>query len=111
VSNPTLTDLEGVLRRILARLPADGEELRPALEEALRLALIQAADDIWIGANQISEHIGFSERQIYWMCEQGQVPAFKLAGKWCMRPSTYRAFLGTLEGSFLARRAGGGNDT
>jgi hypothetical protein len=89
VSNPTLTDLEGVLRRILARLPADGEELRPALEEALRLALIQAADDIWIGENQISEHIGFSERQIYWMCEQGQVPHLSwLANGACARQHT-----------------------
>jgi hypothetical protein len=114
VSTPILTDLDGILRRALTHLPADNGEvlrrtleqaLRPALEEALRVALIEASNDMWIGARQISEHIGFSERQTYWMCEQGKLPAFKLAGKWCMRLSTYRAFLSTLDGHFLARRA------
>jgi hypothetical protein len=110
VSTPIPTDLEGLLRGALSHLPTDdGESLRRALEEALRLALTEPGDNMWIGAKRISEHTGFSERQTYWMCEQGKLPAFKLAGKWCMRPSTYRAFLSTLDGHFLARRAGDGN--
>jgi hypothetical protein len=58
---------------------------------------VNPADDTLQGVKQIAAHIGKTERQTVYACETGQIPAFKLLGKWHMRKSTYARHLDRLE--------------
>jgi hypothetical protein len=59
------------------------------------------AEDTLAGINAIAAHIGKSKRQSYHLCETRQIPAFKLAGKWHMRKSTYAALIVRLESEVI----------
>ena len=53
--------------------------------------------ELWRGANQIADGIGDKVYSVYRMLERGDLPAFKLNGQWCMRPSSYSRRLDELE--------------
>jgi hypothetical protein len=61
------------------------------------------ADDLLVGVRAISRWRGTNDRQTYWACETGQLPAFRHAGKWCMRKSRCVEFLRELEDEAIAR--------
>jgi len=65
---------------------------------------LNIADDTMEGIEAIANHIGKPKRKVYYLAETGQIPAFKLAGKWHMRRSTYEAHITRLE----AKAAGKG---
>ena len=54
-------------------------------------------DDLWRGAREIAEGTGEKVFAVYRMCEAGELPAFKMNGKWYMRPSRYLRRLEELE--------------
>jgi hypothetical protein len=64
---------------------------------------IAVADDTHEGVAAIAALINKSERQVYYLCETGQIPAFKLGGKWHLRESTYREHLRRLEEQAFGR--------
>jgi len=53
---------------------------------------------------EIAGHIGKTIRKAYYLCETGQIPAFKLADQWHLRPSTYATFIAHLETQTLRRK-------
>jgi hypothetical protein len=55
------------------------------------------ADDMLIGIVQIADYLRKPQRQAYYLCEKHYIPAFKLAGKWHLRKSTYVAHIVQLE--------------
>ncbi len=55
------------------------------------------ADDLLTGATEIADFIGWSKRQTFYMLEKKQLPAFKFAGRWCLRKSTLYAHIAELE--------------
>jgi hypothetical protein len=56
-----------------------------------------SANDMVVGMKNIADHIEKTIRKSYYLCETGQIPAFKLADQWHLRKSTYAAFLARLE--------------
>ena len=44
--------------------------------------------DILIGADQIGKFLNSNPRRAYRLLETGQIPAFKLGGRWYARKST-----------------------
>jgi hypothetical protein len=59
--------------------------------------------DAMAGTAAIAAHIGKTQNQTAYMLEKGQLPAFKLGGKWYMRRSTFDAFIAKLEAAAIAR--------
>jgi hypothetical protein len=57
------------------------------------------------GSTQIGCVIDRDERAALHLCYTRQLPAFKLGGKWCMRPSTYFRHIEKLEDTALAQCA------
>jgi hypothetical protein len=55
------------------------------------------ADDTLEGVIEIAAHLGKTERQVFYLCETGQIPAFKLGKKWHLRKSTYDRHIVDLE--------------
>jgi hypothetical protein len=64
---------------------------------------IEIAEDMAEGVEEIALVIGKSKRQTYHLCETKQIPAFKLAGKWHMRRSTYRKYIEALEAAAMGQ--------
>jgi len=62
------------------------------------------SDDMLHGVEEIAEHLGESKRRANYLCERGQIPAFKMPGgrRWYMRKSTYQKHLAHLEQAGLA---------
>jgi hypothetical protein len=66
-------------------------------------AALAGAEEVFVGAKAIKsclEKEGWppqKERRIFYMCETGQIPAFRLGGIWHLRRSTLRAHLASLE--------------
>jgi len=55
--------------------------------------------DILHGAGEIAYHIEETVRRTNYLLERRMLPAFKQAGRWRMRKSTYRRRLEALEAS------------
>lgn len=49
--------------------------------------VIPLKDDLLRGVAEIAEHIGESERRVYYLCECGHIPAFKIGNGWHARKS------------------------
>lgn len=58
---------------------------------------LNIADDTMEGIEAIADHIGKPKRKAYYLAETRQIPAFKMAGKWHMRKSTYADHIARLE--------------
>lgn len=58
---------------------------------------IQLADDLMKGADEIARFMGEDVKRVYRMLEAGEIPSFKLAGRWCARRSTLLAHFDELE--------------
>jgi hypothetical protein len=63
------------------------------------------AADTMEGVKAIAAFLGKPPGKAYYLCETHQIPAFKLAGKWHMRKSTYAAHIGRLEADAIARNS------
>jgi len=50
-----------------------------------------------IGAKTVASWMGLPVRQIFYMAEGGQLPLFKIGGKWAGRKSTITAHIAKLE--------------
>lgn len=80
-------------------------------EEALRGGVGAAppvegiGTDTLEGIDAIAVHLGKPRRRVYYLCEKRQIPAFKLAGKWHMRKSTYAAHIARLEAEAIGSSA------
>ena len=59
------------------------------------------ADDMLTGAEEIAAYLKKTRRQVTNLLETNRLPAFKLGGRWHMRPSTYLAFVQELEATAL----------
>ena len=79
------------------------ETLRGGIGDAPPVEAI--AHDILEGVDAIAAHIGKRRRPTYYLCETRQIPAFKLAGKWHMRKSTYAAHIARLEAEAIGSSA------
>ena len=55
------------------------------------------------GAAQIACVIDRDERAALHLCYTGKLPAFKLGGKWCMRPSAFFRHIARLEDAATAQ--------
>lgn len=53
--------------------------------------------DMLVGVEAIAKALRTSTRRAYYLCETRQIPAFKLGGRWHLRPSAYRAHIARLE--------------
>ena len=62
---------------------------------------MELKDDKLKGAKAIGEFIGEDERRTFYMLEQRQLPAFKLAGRWNARKSTLIKHIEKLEAAAL----------
>jgi hypothetical protein len=51
------------------------------------------ADDLLDGCRAISRFTGLPEARLFYLMEQGYLPAFKLGVRWCARKSELRAAL------------------
>lgn len=67
--------------------------------------LDDVAADTLQGAVAIAGFLGKTERQANYLLEKRQLPAFKLAGRWHMRRSTYAAHIAKLEAAALEARS------
>lgn len=63
------------------------------------------ADDLMVGAKAISEWLGIAQRKIFYMAETGQLPLFKIGGKWAGRKSTIQKRIAELEAQAQSGRA------
>ncbi len=54
-------------------------------------------DDKLTGARAIAEFLGEETRRTFCLLERGELPAFKLGGRWCARRSTLLAHIERLE--------------
>jgi hypothetical protein len=63
------------------------------------------ANDLLKGIAEIAEYLGERYRRTVYLLEMGDLPAFKLRGRWYMRQSTYRSFVEDLERSRQLRAA------
>ena len=59
--------------------------------------MTKLADDVLKGAREIGEFLGMSERRVYWLLENNQIPAFKLGTSWYARKSKLMAHIEELE--------------
>ena len=59
-------------------------------------------NDTLVGIALIAAFIKKSERQTYYLAETGQLPMFKLGGKWHLRKSRYLKHIEALEDAALA---------
>ena len=50
--------------------------------------------DLLRGVAEIAEHIGESERRVYYLCERDLIPAFKVGAIWHSRKSTLNRHYG-----------------
>lgn len=48
---------------------------------------IPLKEDLLTGASEIADYIGKTERRVYYLCEHGHIPAFKVGIKWHSRKS------------------------
>ena len=51
-------------------------------------------DDLLRGVAEIAEHIGDSERRVYYLCEHDLIPAFKVGAIWHSRKSVLNRHYG-----------------
>jgi hypothetical protein len=51
------------------------------------------AADTLNGAAEIAAFLGKNRRQAFWLCQNKQIPSFKVGGLWRMRKSAYRRFI------------------
>ncbi|MDN4988829.1 hypothetical protein QY049_37420 [Bradyrhizobium sp. WYCCWR 13022] len=58
---------------------------------------VEIADDLMLGAKTVAAWMGLPVRQIFYMAETGQLPLFKIGGKWAGRKSTIAAHVARLE--------------
>lgn len=58
--------------------------------------------DLIAGVKAIAASLNESERRTYYMCEQHQIPAFKLGRRWYIRRSTLLKHIRKLEGDEAA---------
>jgi hypothetical protein len=65
----------------------------------------EPADDTLESVAKIAPWIGKTERQTFYMLESGQLPGYKLGGKWHMRKSRYRRFIEELEAAAIGATA------
>jgi hypothetical protein len=63
------------------------------------------ADDLLVGAAAITNHTGEMRRRINYLLEKGDLPAFKMRGRWYMRKSSYKAHLEKLEEAAMRKPA------
>lgn len=49
---------------------------------------MELGEDLLSGVDEIASYIGQPKRRIYHLLETGQLPAFKLGGRWTARRST-----------------------
>ena len=56
-------------------------------------AATNVAADTCQGVNTIAEFLGEKPRRIFYLCETGQIPAYKIGGRWYLRRSTYLRFV------------------
>jgi hypothetical protein len=77
------------------------EDLLERSEAAIRRGLAEAEaalsapppePELLQGAAEIGAFLGCTAARAQYLLERGELPAFKLAGRWCMRPSAFRAF-------------------
>ena len=54
-------------------------------------------DDLVGGAEDIAAELRMSKRRTYHLLESGALPAFKLGGRWYIRPSTMKKHFAALE--------------
>ncbi len=55
------------------------------------------SEDLMIGAKTVAGWMGVPVRQVFYMAEGGQLPLFKIGGKWAGRKSTITAHIARLE--------------
>ena len=55
------------------------------------------SEDLMIGAKTVAGWMGLPVRQVFYMAESGQLPLFKIGGKWAGRKSTITAHISQLE--------------
>ena len=55
------------------------------------------AEDLMIGAKPVATFLGLPVRQVFYMAEKGQLPLFKIGGKWAGRKSAITAHIAQLE--------------
>jgi hypothetical protein len=55
------------------------------------------AGDLMVGASSIASFLGLPVRQVFYMAESGQLPLFKIGGKWAGRKSTITTHIARLE--------------
>ena len=58
---------------------------------------MELADDLLSGVKAIARFTGDSERRVYHLLETGQLPGFKLGGRWTSRKSTILKRISKLE--------------
>jgi hypothetical protein len=66
---------------------------------------INLAEDLMVGAKPIASFLGLPVRQVFYMAESGQLPVFKIGGKWAGRKSTITAHIARLEAGVTDARA------
>ena len=52
---------------------------------------------------EIAQHMHEPDRRVHYMLEKGDLPAFKLRGRWYMRPSALREKVRQLEAEAAAK--------
>lgn len=57
----------------------------------------EIGDDLMLGAKSVAAWMRLPVRQIFYMAETGQLPLFKIGGKWAGRKSTITAHIAELE--------------
>jgi len=53
--------------------------------------------DLLKGATAIADFLGEKPRRVFYLCERGLIPAFKIGQRWHARKSTLRAHFERLE--------------
>lgn len=68
------------------------------------MELGEGADRPIRGVDAIAAFIGEERRRTYHLLETGQLPGYKLGGRWYLRPSRYCAHIDQLEAAAAAER-------
>lgn len=63
------------------------------------------SDDLLFGVNAIATYLGVSTRRVYYLLETGELPGFKMGGRWHCRKSTVIQRIAELETTSDGRRA------
>ena len=58
-----------------------------------RSADTSLADDLLEGGRAIAQFTGIPEPRVFYLCERGLLPVFRLGTRWCARKSELRAAL------------------